>query len=76
MPTKRLAFNSMDTPKNDEASESSKVLDLFKKVLEYASYFFGLSFVTGFLIWNFYLYGLGFKEDDIIQTRFILSGVI
>ncbi|HSR88933.1 MAG TPA: hypothetical protein VLK22_00845 [Candidatus Udaeobacter sp.] len=66
-----------DNSREDNRSPSDlKTLDLFKKILEYASYFLGLAFIIGFLIWNFYLYGLGFKEDNIIQTRFVLSGVI
>jgi len=48
---------------------------IIKKIVEYVSWFLGLSFVLGFFIWSTYLYGLGFKEDNLLQTRFIFTGI-
>jgi hypothetical protein len=51
---------------------TNKFLAVFKII-----YPFGiLSFVVGFLVWNVYLYYLGFSEYEIIQTRFIFTGVL
>lgn len=36
----------------------------------------GLSLAFGFFIWNLYLYRLGFVEYNLIQTRFILTGLM
>ncbi len=33
-----------------------------------------LCFVIGFIIWNIYLYSLGFVEDDLLRARFIFTG--
>lgn len=35
---------------------------------------FCLTFIAGFLIWNFYLARFGFSEYELIQTRFISTG--
>src|SRR3989339_119933 len=60
---------------NQSLKSKESNVGLVKKVFEYTSYFFGAAFLCGFLVWNVYLYGLGFKEDDILQIRFIFTGI-
>lgn len=50
-------------------------LKVIKKIAEFVSIGLGASFIFGFLIWNIYLYGFGFKEDNLMQTRFIYTGL-
>lgn len=35
-----------------------------------------LFLVTGFLVWNIYLYNFGFVEDSLIRGKFILAGIV
>lgn len=63
---------------NDDSLKDKEVENnpvSIKKLFELTSYFFGAAFICGFLIWNVYLYALGFKEDDILQIRFIVTGI-
>lgn len=55
--------------------KKNSILSFVENAAKIISIILGLSFVFGFLIWNTYLYGLGFKEDGIIQTRFIYTGI-
>mgnify|MGYP001595164768 CR=1 FL=1 len=32
-------------------------------------------YISGFLVWNFYLYTLGFIDDSFLQAKFILTGL-
>ncbi|MFA5841889.1 MAG: hypothetical protein WC835_02950 [Candidatus Paceibacterota bacterium] len=32
--------------------------------------------IAGFFVWNIYLYTLGFTNDDILRSRFILTGLL
>ncbi|MBI4119880.1 MAG: hypothetical protein HY454_00235 [Parcubacteria group bacterium] len=32
--------------------------------------------IAGFLVWSIYLYSLGFIENDLLRTRFILTGIL
>lgn len=48
-----------------------KGLDSFLKLISVLAV---LSFISGFIIWNFYLGLFGFSEYNLIQTRFIYSG--
>ncbi|QQG42394.1 MAG: hypothetical protein HYW15_02680 [Candidatus Giovannonibacteria bacterium] len=57
-----------------------RVFNLIVKILESKNlvlYFSIISItllVFGFVIWNVYLYTLGFIEDEIIKARFIITG--
>lgn len=53
----------------------NKSIEKIESIAKIITCIFGLAFIFGFLIWNTYLYGLGFKEDNIIQTRFIFTGI-
>lgn len=33
-----------------------------------------VALTTGFLVWNIYLYSLGFIENDLIRSRFLITG--
>ncbi|MEK7647275.1 MAG: hypothetical protein AAB378_02790 [Patescibacteria group bacterium] len=35
-----------------------------------------LAMICGFLIWNFYLFTLGFLEEELLRAKFILSGAL
>lgn len=35
-----------------------------------------LTLIAGFLIWSIYLYSLGFIINDLLRTRFILTGIL
>jgi hypothetical protein len=43
----------------------------YTKIISAAAVIF---FISGFMIWNFYLESFGFSEFNIVQTRFILTG--
>jgi hypothetical protein len=53
--------------------EIIKILGDFAKVV---SFFVITALVVGFLIWNFYLVQLGFYEFNIIQARYIHTGIL
>lgn len=56
---------------NEATKKSLKYLDFSLKA---TSIFVGVALITGFLILNFFLSGLGFSEYQIIHARFILTG--
>src|SRR3989338_10502734 len=49
---------------------------LIRNTLQYLSVIGLVLFICGFWIWNIYLSALGFSEDEIVKTRFILTGFI
>lgn len=50
-----------------------KLLDLLTKYFIFLLFFI---YLTGFLIWNFYLFNLGFSEFEMIQTKFLSAGIL
>ncbi|MFA5133952.1 MAG: hypothetical protein WC459_04085 [Patescibacteria group bacterium] len=55
-------------------------MDKIKEILKIISAFIGViiivPMVIGFFIWNIYLAKLGFWENDLIKTRFIITGIL
>lgn len=49
--------------------------NLIELIAKSITLFVGVSFALGFLIWNIYLQRLGFFSDDLLQVRYVLTGV-
>lgn len=62
--------------KNIVPEQILKIKEVFEAIGKILTFFIGLSFTFGFLIWNVYLQRLSFISDDLFQMRFILSGAL